>query len=336
MQVTNQPGSEYISCENEGQESMEEKNRFSKLLNNLMTEAELKNNTLAQELQYDVSYISKWVSGRMIPAEKSSRKILDGISKCIVNNASEAGRRSLMENYQVDNIGDLKSAILDNIMAEYNYVNEMKKNTGNDVAPKTLFFPELNLSQYIGKMHHPVLRRVNSLDVVAVMDLMAVDHEYRIQFTMIENEHIPDYRGYPDVHYSMILNIQPEKWDYLYDTLFLIHLLTDNTFVDFQLYGDEQAAGRLIFAVKDDFVISGLLINTDRCISVALSEEVDNCNTIYKNMKAFCSKERLLFRRVQMSDLLLQHDYVHNLLSPNLRWVIGHLTEHFLPDELFE
>lgn len=336
MQVTNQPGSEYISCENEGQESMEEKNRFSKLLNNLMTEAELKNNTLAQELQYDVSYISKWVSGRMIPAEKSSRKILNGISQCIVNNASEAGRRSLMENYQVDNIGDLKSAILDNIMAEYNYVNEMKKNTGNDVAPKTLFFPELNLSQYIGKMHHPVLRRVNSLDVVAVMDLMAVDHEYRIQFTMIENEHIPDHRGYPDVHYSMILNIQPEKWDYLYDTLFLIHLLTDNTFVDFQLYGDEQAAGRLIFAVKDDFVISGLLINTDRCISVALSEEVDNCNTIYKNMKAFCSKERLLFRRVQMSDLLLQHDYVHNLLSPNLRWVIGHLTEHFLPDELFE
>ena len=76
-----------------------------------------------------------------------------------------------------DNIGDLKSAILDNIMAEYNYVNEMKKNTGNDVAPKTLFFPELNLSQYIGKMHHPVLRRVNSLDVVAVMDLMSVDHE---------------------------------------------------------------------------------------------------------------------------------------------------------------
>ncbi|MDD6514068.1 MAG: hypothetical protein PUG45_01205, partial [bacterium] len=167
---------------------MEEKNRFSKLLNNLMTEAELKNNTLAQELQYDVSYISKWVSGRMIPAEKSSRKILNGISQCIVNNASEAGRRSLMENYQVDNIGDLKSAILDNMVAEYNYVNEMKRNTGNDVAPKTLFFPELNLSQYIGKMHHPVLRRVNSLDVVAVMDLMAVDHEYRIQFTMIENE----------------------------------------------------------------------------------------------------------------------------------------------------
>ena len=74
MQVTNQPGSEYISCENEGQESMEEKNRFSKLLNNLMTEAELKNNTLAQELQYDVSYISKWVSGRALPTEKSVKK----------------------------------------------------------------------------------------------------------------------------------------------------------------------------------------------------------------------------------------------------------------------
>ena len=315
---------------------MEEKNRFSKLLNNLMTEAELKNNTLAQELQYDVSYISKWVSGKMIPAEKSAKKILDGISKCVVSNASELGRKSLLADYQVETLDDLKNAILDNLQAEYDYVCDMKRNTGNDVAPKTLFFPELNLSQYIAKMHHPVLRRVNSLNIVAVMDLMTINHEHRIQFTTIENEHIPDSRGYPDVHYSMILNVHPDQWDYLYDTLFMLHLLTENTSVDFRLYGDEQAAGRLIFVTKDDFMISGLLVNRDRCISVVVSEEADNCNVIYKNMKALCSKERLFFRKVLMSDILLKHDYVHNLLSPNLRWVIGHLTEHFLPDELFE
>ena len=49
---------------------MAEKNRFSKLLKHLMSVADVKNYTLAQELQYDVSYISKWTSGQMIPSEK--------------------------------------------------------------------------------------------------------------------------------------------------------------------------------------------------------------------------------------------------------------------------
>ena len=39
---------------------MVEKNRFSRLLKQLMSVAEVKNYTLSQQLQYDVSYISKW------------------------------------------------------------------------------------------------------------------------------------------------------------------------------------------------------------------------------------------------------------------------------------
>ena len=50
---------------------MEDKNRFSILLEHLLEVAEVKNYTLAKRLQYDVSYISKWVSGRMLPAKKT-------------------------------------------------------------------------------------------------------------------------------------------------------------------------------------------------------------------------------------------------------------------------
>ena len=109
---------------------MEEKNRFSKLLEYLMSVAELKNYTLAQELQYDVSYISKWVSGRMLPAEKMEKKILEGISHCIVESASEEGRNNLLSEYSLDDCEDLKLAIFDNLEAEYFYVRDLQKNTG--------------------------------------------------------------------------------------------------------------------------------------------------------------------------------------------------------------
>lgn len=52
---------------------MKEKNRFSVLLEHLTSMANLKNYVLAKAVQYDESYISKWISGKSLPTEKKSR-----------------------------------------------------------------------------------------------------------------------------------------------------------------------------------------------------------------------------------------------------------------------
>lgn len=69
---------------------MEKKNRFSILLERLMGTVNLKNATLAAELQYDVSYISKWINGKTLPSEKSVAQILHVISDYIVESATSA------------------------------------------------------------------------------------------------------------------------------------------------------------------------------------------------------------------------------------------------------
>ena len=68
-----------------------EKNRFSILLDQLINTGEVKNASLAAALRYDASYISKWITGRMIPAEKTKRKVLRGISQEIVRHAERIG-----------------------------------------------------------------------------------------------------------------------------------------------------------------------------------------------------------------------------------------------------
>ena len=96
---------------------MKEKNRFSNLLEHLMDVAEIKNYVMAKELQYDVSYISKWTSGRMLPGAKTEKTVIQGISRCIVAHGTDEGLQTLLENYHVDSYEELEIAIFDNLIA---------------------------------------------------------------------------------------------------------------------------------------------------------------------------------------------------------------------------
>ena len=118
---------------------MKDKNRFSKLLKYLMDTAKIKNYTLAQEVQYDESYVSKWVTGSLMPSEKNSEKVLKDISACVVKSLNEEGFETLYSDYQVNQEKELEEAIFDNLKAEFEYVTSLKESAGSDVVQKNVF-----------------------------------------------------------------------------------------------------------------------------------------------------------------------------------------------------
>lgn len=317
---------------------MGEKNRFSNLLEQLMQETNLKNYTLAQDLQYDVSYISKWVSGKMLPAEKSADKVLRMISHSIVSAAASASTtlEALFKDYCVRSEMELEEALFDHLKSEYSYVRELKKSTGLDITPSTSYYPELTLPLFIAKMHHPVLRSVKSLDIISVMDIFSMEHEYRLAIAGIQDQHLVSESDYPNVHFSMLINLDTIEFDYVYDPIFLINMLASFANVDFQLYSGIHAHGRAMFVVKDSFMISGMVLDEKRCISVTTSEDANICNVLYSDLQSMMNRESLIFIRISMQEILKNYNYIQSILSTKLRWLLGHMTEHFLPDSLFE
>lgn len=203
---------------------MEDKNRFSILLEHLLEVAEVKNYTLAKRLQYDVSYISKWVSGRMLPAKKTEKRVMEGISACVVDEATDDGRNLLLREYSVSIPSDLKAAIYDNLIAEYDYLQEELDSGEARIGPYTDFWAELNMLQYLTKMAHPVLRRVSQLDIVAVMDLMEMAREYRLKVANLQNGQLVDQRSYDNVYFKLMIDISREKWDPYMHTLLASNL----------------------------------------------------------------------------------------------------------------
>lgn len=316
---------------------MKERNRFSSLLKHLMTVAKLKNYTLAKELQYDESYISKWVTGTLLPTEKTSEKIFRDISHCIITSLDDESRSTLYSEYQVDHDRDLEEAIFDNLEAEFDYVINLKDATGSEVAQKTSFYPELTLAQFLKKMRHPVLRQVKSLDVIMATDILSLDRHYQLSLAELENSTNVNVtqRSYPGVHFSMLVNLDVPGTNNIANVQFIQNLLTNLSNVDFQLYSCHQSQGKILFAVRDAYSISGMIMDENHCLAVTATEEAKHCNALYDRLQSLCNQETLAIRRTTPVQMLHSNEYMQYAFARNQRWIQSHMTEHILPENLF-
>ena len=95
------------------------------------------------------------------------------------------------------------------------------------------------------------------------------------------------YRAYPDVHFSLLIHIQPEKMNIIEDTMFLMNVISDMSRVDFRLYKSSQAAGRMIFSVQDEFMISGMLVDDKKCMAVNVSTEASHCRSMFETFRQY-------------------------------------------------
>lgn len=316
---------------------MKDKNRFSNLLKHLMSITKLKNYTLAKELQYDESYISKWVTGSLLPTEKNSEKVFRDISRCIASSLDDESRESLYAEYQVEHDRDLEAAIFDNLVAEFDYVINLKSSTGSEVAEKNRYYPELTLAQFLKKMHHPILRQVKSLNVVLATDILSLDHHYQLALAQLESNpsiNVSQHH-YPGVRFSMLINLDTPGTDNFQNVQFLLNLLTNLSNVDFQLYSCPQTQGKILFTVKDAYAISGMIMDESHCLSVTATEDTKNANALYDRLQSLCTPETLAVRRITIPEMILTNEYTQYCFARNPRCTLSHVTEQFLPEDIF-
>lgn len=183
--------------------NMKDKNRFSVLLKHLTSMANLKNYALAKSLQYDESYISKWISGKLLPSDKNHELILQAISECIVQSLTPETIPVFLKEYQVRDITDLQAAVYEHLESEYNYVKELQTSTGSEVASKIFYYPELTLDQFIFKMKHPSLRKVDSVNCHAMVDILNIDTNYQMLIAEMNGLHNDRKLVLPGVHFPL-------------------------------------------------------------------------------------------------------------------------------------
>lgn len=116
------------------------------------------------------------------------------------------------------------------------YVKELQNSTGTEVAPKISYYPELTLDQFIFKMKHPSLRKVNSLNVYAIVDILNVDPNYQLLIAELNSAHGGRNLILPGVHFSLLMDLESAASTPAYTAGFLMNVMTNLSNIDFNLY----------------------------------------------------------------------------------------------------
>ena len=94
-------------------------NRFGNRLGQLLVSADIKNFTLAQSLKYDVSYISKWISGKAVPSKKNIESIVNVGCGLVVNQGSKDFIAEIKREYNASDDEQLQDALKKELLGAY-------------------------------------------------------------------------------------------------------------------------------------------------------------------------------------------------------------------------
>ena len=309
------------------------KNSFGSELERLLLLTEIKNATVSEALNYDVSYISKWTTGKAIPSAKNIDKICSVVSELAVTNGSDEGIENLLSQYGVENRTVLAEAIKETLVGAYadatGKFNESKymNNAVFKAAPKGMYSLLVDYEDSIDKKQ--------PMEIAVMADIFSLDHESKLKMAGIQDHRFIIKDKNDDVKLNYVIDLNSLDGNSVYDVLLLTHMMANFSRTDFRLYYSDLAAGKLMISVKEKFAGVSLLGRNHQFMCTTSMRDRMAVEEIYNSIRDSIEQDKVLFFATDMKSLLESYEYLQTLISQDTRWLIGHITEHFVSPELF-
>ncbi len=312
---------------------LSERNSFSIQLERILLQANIKNATLADALNYDISYISKWLTGSALPSRKNIERVINAVSILATEQTEPAVRESLRTAIGVQNDASLRDFVIESLRDAY------YETIGESEASQYLHNATLRVNpQGQIPMLSDLSRSLNpsgQLQVAVFADLFSLDRSSRLTMAGIDERHFRMQENCSHLTIDYIIDLNTLCDNSVYNVILLIHMMTGFSAAKFRIYHSDDAGGKLLIAAKDEFAGISLLTGNGQALCTTVTREKKRATEIYDTICNQIDPDRLVFQTTDMQSLLLNLEYFRNLLSQDLRWLVGHITEHFLPEALF-
>lgn len=332
---------------NLSQESDIRNRDFAHVFSRLIKTAGLKNAVLAMALGYDVSYISKWMGGKTLPAEKSMGIIARQTAELCIseltdvnldhleseletkfdrNDISGSIENLLLSSYEATRFGNIESLV------QKNNVSQRSKETTGVIQYSSICDIEKSVNLLVESFGRRNL---------GMIDFLSLEKQSRLLLARIEKGHFVFKEKDKNIQYDLIISIDEENYPKgrigVYDSIFIIHMLTSLSSISFKLYNSSAAAGAFYYVADDEFFATGGLINNgSSVVGLSYGKQAEQAEDLKKYLEQFTIEDRLIFRSTSIEEMTRTNEYAKSLISTNVRWLLGHITEFLLPKNVFE
>lgn len=310
---------------------------FSQELKKLMQSANLKNATVAAILGYDISYVSKWISGGRLPSPKNISDLIDKLVTHIVKSADNNLYQRLCTTYQIGDGNKLEEEISEILFVAYKNDNR-EKEKGVVIGPKVKCYLTYPYNQLIGDIKRVLL---NNHDLICMINLLDMSRELKLRFLGIKNGYF-EVNNFSDIHILyLILNLNDRNElsdEDFYNALYLAHLLTRFSNInEFEIFSAFESCGKVILLADNYYFASALVFGTSReCMSYMISNDRVGYEHVFEAVKQILTQENMIFSRIELVDFRKTHEYQKIFVSFSTKCLIGHIPEFLLPSCIAE
>ncbi len=316
---------------------------FGQLLSHLLATSHLKSYVLASHLNYDVSYISKWVTGSMLPAAKHVNSMCKEIASIILDSSDDTALNDLFLIYPTADRNSLGDAISQSLMAAYQRSNEKKGQS------KSLLLSDENNSRTVANPHlqkqymrfsppaagsEAQLNSAEKLGLVMLADLFALSKEDKLHIAKVNADtNFCQYIG--ELHY--LISLSPELADDSFDALLITYLLNNAVGFNLTMSNYKHAPCSLMFVIQNYCIHLSIILQNHRPILSDTSHDKRVINEMYDTLIATEQNfARPLVRDTIMEDITIGKQYLSFVISPNISLFLSRMDEFLLPDDVFE
>lgn len=318
---------------------------FGYLLEKLLYFSKQKKTALARELGYDVSYISKWTSGKNLPIPKNINEICEITSTFITNSLTEETTNDLKEYFEIEKNIDIRKDLEDCLgeLLKEAYIYTSQKSI--PIQSKEVYReedcngiihvnPKLR-KQYLDRDIEKYISKSNTLNLIVSINLNKIGQSDKISIADIK-EYLYNKREDIDAKAKILIGFHGDNEDIVFNTIMLINMISMYPSMNFEVYNCEVGYGTIISVVKDYVLFATNFTKDKSCLLSTMSRDKSIIEDMYYSLESILKKQgSLIFEKKLLIDIIKEKTYTQYFMTQDLRWLIGSMSEIFMPPDLY-
>lgn len=319
---------------------------FGKMVEKLIHFSGQKNYSLAMELGYDVSYISKWINLTMLPTSRNIKKINSIIADFVIKHLDSHSLDDIVKYFEVnknnnDNINETLKNIIEDTLNQsylYSYNKTHKKNiisqqeSNNCIQKVNPMFRKKYLDNEITNF----LKTYGSSDMLVLCNIFSISREDKVKLAGGDPEDSnQDTFNREHINIKYILDFDKNISDIILNMIIFIAMVTSKRRMKSEFYSCKFPSSTFISVVKNKCSHTAIY-NNNKCLTSITSTDEKIVHEMYETLEDVANTQsRLTFSKKTPEEIILGQDIINYIMDSDLKWLMGEMTELFMPSDLF-